>query len=221
MQVGLISDIHGNLPALESVLEDMPSLDTIVCAGDVIGYNPWPAACVEKIREVADITVMGNHDRMVRTPHEYGSNHMAEAGLEFANEQLSNRQLKWLDDRPRKATFVDDQFLLVHDHPTTVDEYVYPVEFDKLRCYLDNYRGLVLGHTHMPHEQTIDDRIITNPGSVGQPRDKDPRAAYAILNTDSGDVELKRTSYDIDRVISRIEEVGLPAKIGSRLVEGS
>ncbi len=220
MLVGLISDVHGNVPALEAVLADMPSVDVVVCAGDIVGYNPWPSDCVEIVREIADVTVMGNHDRMVRTPHQY-SNPLARAGLEFAAEQLSDEQRSWLAERPRKVAFASDQYLLVHDHPSIRDRYVYPTEFETLPRYLDDYRGLVLGHTHMQHEETIDDRLLINPGSVGQPRDGDARAAYAVLDTDRGDVELRRVQYDIDRVISKVEDVNLPVEVGTRLLDGS
>src|SRR6056297_3432373 len=112
MKVGLISDVHANLPALEAVLDDMPAVDRIVCAGDVIGYNPWPAECVERVRDVAAMTVRGNHDRTVETPERYRANRMAEAGLEHAKESLSADQRAWLDGLPRAETFAGDRFLL-------------------------------------------------------------------------------------------------------------
>ncbi|QLH83754.1 metallophosphoesterase family protein [Halosimplex pelagicum] len=220
MRIGIISDVHGNLPALEAVLTDMSDVEKIVCAGDVVGYNPWPAECVNRIREVASVTVKGNHDRIVHTPERYSHNDMAQRGLEHAKDQLSDEQLAWLDTLPRKTTIGDDQFLLVHDHPEHQDEYVWPAEFPELRPYLDDYEGAIIGHTHIQHEATIDNRLIFNPGSVGQPRDKDPRAAYAVLDTDEPTVSLHRVEYDIDSVISRVEAAGLPPRIGARLLDG-
>jgi len=134
MKVGLISDIHANLPALETVLDDMPTVDRIVCAGDVIGYNPWPAECVERVREVAAMTVRGNHDRTVETPEKYRANRMAEAGLEHAKESLSDDQRAWLDSLPRAETFTGDRYLLVHSHPAAEreDAYVYPPRSSRL-----------------------------------------------------------------------------------------
>ncbi|MFP9191206.1 metallophosphoesterase family protein [Natrialbaceae archaeon A-CW1-1] len=220
MYIGILSDIHGNLPALEAVLEDMPAVDMVVCAGDIVGYNPWPANCVEIVQEVADVTVQGNHDRMVETPHVY-SNPLARAGLEFADSQLSLNQRQWLENLPRKTTIVDGGFLLVHDHPTIQDHYVYPGQFETLTKYLDDQQGLILGHTHIQHATSVEDKLLINPGSVGQPRDEDPRAAYALVDTESMTAELKRTRYDVDAVISRVEEVGLPIKIGTRLLDGS
>jgi putative phosphoesterase len=221
MQIGLISDVHGNLPALEAVLADMADIDTIVCIGDVVGYNPWPAACVDRVREIASVTVQGNHDRTVRTPEKYRANRMAEAGLEYALDDLSESQLSWLDDLPRKAMIDDGQFLVVHDHPQFQDRYVMPKDFDGLWSYLDEYTGLAIGHTHIQHKVRDGGQLIVNPGSVGQPRDEDSRAGYAILDTENYTVDLHRVEYDIDRVIQKVEDVGLPAKIGTRLLDGS
>jgi len=221
VKIGLISDIHGNLPALETVLDDMPPVDEIVCVGDVVGYNPWPGECVERVREVATVTVQGNHDRTVRTPERYRANQMAKAGLEYARDVLSEDQLAWLDELPRTVTVGDDQVLVVHDHPEVQDRYVMPHEFSSLWSYLEDHDGLALGHTHVQHSETDDGHLLVNPGSVGQPRDGDPRAAYAVLDTDAVAVELHRVKYDIDRVIERVEAVGLPKRIGTRLLDGS
>lgn len=223
MKIGLISDIHGNLPALEAVLEDMPAVDEIVCAGDIVGYNPWPAACVERVREVASVCVQGNHDRNVETPGRYKHNKMAYAGLKLAKERLSDEQRKWLADPPPRMTVFNDQFQLVHSHPDPDKrgKYVFPHEFPQMRPYLDDHDGIILGHTHRQHKATIDDRLIVNPGSVGQPRDKDPDTAYGVLDTDEPSVGLRRVEYDIDWVITRVEEVGLPQEVGARLLDGT
>ncbi|WP_089698602.1 metallophosphoesterase family protein [Halogranum gelatinilyticum] len=221
MKLGLISDVHGNLPALEAVLEDLPAVDMIACAGDVVGYNPWPADCVERVREVAAITVVGNHDRAVGDRESFRANSMALAGIEYAREELSDEQKDWLAELPRKATLADGSILLVHDHPTVQDRYVFPRHFPEVRPHIDEYDGAVLGHTHRQHKARIDGRLIVNPGSVGQPRDGDSDAAYAVLDTDALEVELHRVEYDINRVIERVEEAGLPPEIGTRLLDGS
>lgn len=220
MTVGLISDIHANLPALEAVLDDMPPVESIVCAGDIVGYNAWPAECVEIVREVCDVVVEGNHDRTVDRPHRYAGNHMAEAGLEYAYDELTLEQLEWLDDLPRRAS-VATEYLLVHDHPKHRDKYVHSHEFPRVRPYLDEYAGAILGHTHEQHKATIDNRLIVNPGSVGQPRDGDGAAAYAVLHPEERSAELHRVEYNINEVINRIEESPLPVKTGTRLLDGS
>lgn len=220
MKIGLISDIHANLPALEAVLRDMPSVDSIVCAGDVIGYNPMPAACVDRIQDVAVVTVQGNHDRMVETPVRYAANHMAHAGLKYALDALSEAQLEWLRELPESTTFGGGDYLLVHSHPDRRGEYVYPEKFPDLRPFLDEYEGVVLGHTHVQGKAHVDDRLVVNPGSVGQPRDGDSRAAYAVLDTEANDAELRRKHYDVDRVRHQITVEGLPAESGDRLFHG-
>jgi len=222
MKLGLLSDIHGNLPALEAVLEDVPAVDRIVCAGDIIGYNPWPAACVERIRSVASVVVQGNHDRMVDTPQRYAHNEMAHAGLKYAEKELSGEQREWLRTLPERTDIAGGDYRLVHSHPDPdqLDTYVSPEEFEDLRPYLDEYEGLILGHTHIQHKSTIDDRLIVNPGSVGQPRDGDPEAAYAVLDTVTNTVDLRRTAYDIDRVKHKIALDGLPSRTGERLFRG-
>ncbi len=220
MRVGLISDIHANLPALRAVLSEMPPVDSLVCAGDIVGYNPWPAECVEQVRDVADVVVKGNHDRNVRTPERYRANRMAKDGLALAKTELTAEQLSWLDGLPRKVTVPDTAFMLVHDHPEQQDKYVRPHQFAAVPRHLDGHQGVVLGHTHVQHAEAVDGCLVVNPGSVGQPRDGDPDAAYAVLDTEEPSVDLRRTSYDVDAVLDRIEECGLPDRTGSRLLDG-
>ena len=223
MQIGIISDIHSNLPALENVLNSMSDVDKIICAGDIVGYNPWPAECLERVRNVCAITVKGNHDRLVETPDEYRGNKSAHAGLELAKNRLTDDQLQWLRDLPEQTTFDNGSYKLAHSHPDPShrDAYVLPKEFPEMCPYLDDYDGLVLGHTHFQHQAVIDNKLIVNPGSVGQPRDRDPDAAFAVLNTNTCSVELRRVGYDIQRVIDKIESLGLPEWTGKRLLEGS
>jgi predicted phosphodiesterase len=222
MRVGLISDIHSNLPALEAVLNDIPPVDDIICVGDIVGYNPWPAECVERVQSVADLTVQGNHDRNVATPQRYAHNEMARAGLELANDELTDEQREWLANLSPRAEFAGGTYRLAHSHPDPdkLGSYVKPRQFPNMRPYLDSHDGIVLGHTHIQHKAVIDDRLIVNPGSVGQPRDKDSSAAYAVLDTSQNDVEFRRVEYDIDRVISKVEAVGLPVETGTRLLNG-
>jgi len=222
MRIGLVSDIHANLPALEAVLEDMPSVDDVVCVGDVVGYNAWPAACIERVRSVASVTVQGNHDRNVETPERYVHNEMAHAGLEHARSELDDDQRAWLAELPFRVDIAAGDYLLVHSHPDEErrGSYVRPRQFPEMRPYLDDYDGIVLGHTHVQHEATVDGRLVVNPGSVGQPRDNDPRAAYAILDTDADSVELRRVAYPVERAQEFAERVGLPERTAERLAEG-
>lgn len=230
MRIGVISDVHGNLVALETVLADMPPVDALVNAGDVVGYNPWPRECVEAMWDPTDLgvdtrvpadpvpTVVGNHDRAVAEDTAFRFNAMARAGVEYTREVLGEEHLSWLGDLPDERWLFEDRLHVVHGHPDDPDHYTRPHEFDP-----DLLRGgdvLVMGHTHVQHHETYEEGVVLNPGSVGQPRDGDPRAAYAVLDLDALDVEEHRVAYDVDRVRAKVEDVGLPERIGSRLAEG-
>lgn len=233
MRLGVISDVHGNRVALEAVLDDLPDVDRLVCAGDVVGYNPWHAACVDAIAEpetgpVADSdadlidgtvpTVKGNHDRAVATGHAPHFNHMAQAGVDHAREQLSDDQLAWLDELPEERHVLGGRVKIVHGHPDDPDHYTRPEEFGPE--LLADEEVLIMGHTHIQHHEVYDDGVVMNPGSVGQPRDRDPEAAYAVLDLAERAVEEHRVDYDTDAVIEAVEDAGLPRQIGFRLTQG-
>ncbi|AGB17750.1 putative phosphoesterase [Halovivax ruber XH-70] len=218
MQIGLISDVHGNRVALEAVLADLPAVDALVCAGDVVGYNPWPGDCVDALCEREVPTVMGNHDRAVVTETGFQFNDMAAAGVDHALAVLDEDQREWLASLPDERTLFDGRLKIVHGHPDDPDRYTYPEEFSS--GMLTDEDVLVMGHTHVQHAERFADGIVVNPGSVGQPRDGDPRAAYAICDLDAMTVETHRVEYDIERVQDGVAETGLPTRIGSRLARG-
>ena len=218
MKVGVISDVHSNRVALEAVLSDMPEVGAMVCAGDVVGYNPWPAECVQLVRERSIPTVMGNHDRAVVSGTAFRFNAMAKAGVTHSRERLSEAQLDWLADLPDSRREFDGRVRIVHGHPDDPDHYTYPEEFSPE--LLGDEDALVMGHTHVQHHEVYDDGTVLNPGSVGQPRDGDSRAAYAVLDLDDLSVEAHRVEYDVAAVQQAVEEAGLPARIGTRLSSG-
>lgn len=221
MRIGLVSDIHANAVALETVLDAMPPVDRIVCGGDVIGYNPFPRECVETVRERGWPTVQGNHDRVVTSPDSYRHNQMAHAGLTYARERLDDDQLAWLANLPESMTLLDGRVRVVHSHPTDRDRYVMPGEFAGLEDHLGEEDVLVLGHTHVQHHERVGDALIVNPGSVGQPRDRNPDAAFAVLEVDDGvAVEQHRVEYDVERVQEAVAAADLPARTGERLARG-
>ena len=234
MQVGVISDVHGNRVALAAVLADMPPVDALLCAGDVVGYNPWPADCVDALRcEAGDAdwlerypaplasgvpTVMGNHDRAVGTGSGFSFNSMAGAGVRHAKEHLSDDHLDWLRRLPAERTELDGRVKVVHGHPDDPDRYTYPRLFSP--ALLGDEDVLVMGHTHVQGHETYDEGIVMNPGSVGQPRDRDPEAAYALLDLDTMTVDERRVPYDIERVVKAVREADLPEQVGTRLRKG-
>jgi len=218
MKIGVISDVHGNIVALDAVLEDMPDVDELVCAGDVVGYNPWPGECVDTIRDADAPTIEGNHDRAVVTGQYPGFNDMAAAGVEYAREQLTDEQIEWLAALPTERTLFGGRVKLVHGHPDDPDHYTRPSEFSP--DLLGGEDVLIMGHTHVQHHEIYDDGIVLNPGSVGQPRDRDHRAAYSIVDLDERTVDERRVEYDTDAVIHEVVEAGLPQQIGFRLTQG-
>lgn len=218
MQVGIVSDIHANLPALEAVLETLPAVDRLVCAGDLVGYNPWPAEVVEAIRERAVPCVQGNHDRMVATGGNFRGNEMAREGVAHARAALSAEQIAYLGGLPTERTLFDGRLKVVHGHPDDPDRYTYPAEFSA--ALLGEESVLVLGHTHVQHVEETDAGIVLNPGSVGQPRDHDPEAAYAVLDLEELAVETHRVPYDISRVEQAVAAADLPLRTAERLRAG-
>lgn len=221
MLLGVVSDIHGNNVALEAVLADMGEVDKLVCLGDIVGYGPAPKQCLKTVREQFDTVLKGNHDRDVQKTDPY-TNELANAGLAYAREKLSEEEITWLDSLPETQTveFDGKKILLAHSHPTDTDTYVRPGAFPRLRPYLDDELGVFIGHTHVQHKALIDGKLIMNPGSVGQPRDGPTTAAYALFDTETNDLELRRVEYDISAVYDAVEDAGLPQKIGTRLKEG-
>jgi putative phosphoesterase len=218
MQVGLISDVHANRPALEAVLADLPPVDALVCAGDLVGYNPWPAAVVDAIREREAPCVQGNHDRMVASGGNFRGNEMARAGVAHARNQLSAGQIEYLAALPTERTLFDGRVTVVHGHPEDPDRYTYPEAFGPGMLGAESV--LVLGHTHVQHVEETGEGIVVNPGSVGQPRDRDPKAAYAVLDLDAMHVETHRVRYDISRVEQAVAAADLPLRTAERLRAG-
>ncbi|RCU47131.1 metallophosphoesterase [Haloplanus salinus] len=224
MRLGVISDVHGNRVALEAVLDDLPDVDRLVCAGDVVGYNPWPADCVAAMRDRSIPTVMGNHDRAVAGETPFRFNSIAAAGVDYARERLDDDGLAWLADLPSERAVAGGRVKLVHGHPDDPDRYTYPEEFSARMLQGEDL--LVTGHTHVQGHRVFEDGVVMNPGSVGQPRDGDPKSGYAVVELSEGSggdavtVEERRVAYDVDEVVTAVEEAGLPARIGTRLYEG-
>jgi predicted phosphodiesterase len=157
----------------------MPPVETVVCAGDVVGYNPMPGKCLERVRSVASTVVQGNHDRAVDSPQKYLGNPAVRAGSEYAQTQLSDQQHSWLQTQPQTATVGDGEYLLVYSHPDPDrrGDYVFPDDAADLQPFFDEYSGVIYGHTHIQYERAVDSQRVINPGSVGQPRERPERGS--------------------------------------------
>lgn len=227
MRYAIISDIHSNSVSLNRVLEDLDkrSYDKLICLGDIIGYGPKPKECLNKIREESDIVIQGNHDRMVaennsklRLPPR------VKKGLEHSEKQLDKSDIKWLDSLDEKKQ-IDDNVFIAHSHPRIRDKYIYPKDFLNMVPIMNDLsvKFLSLGHTHIQGSKTDlnSGYEILNPGSVGQPRDGNPDAGYAILDTEKEISKLYRCSYDVKKVVSQVKDCKiLPNKNGKRLLSG-
>lgn len=225
MKWAVISDIHSNKVALDAVMEDIESegVDSILCAGDIVGYGPRPKECLETVRRECDVVIKGNHDRILANGNfeDLMANNMAYEGINHSSDELLDSQLEWLDSLNEKE-LVNDSLLMVHSHPEEQDRYVRPRDFPRMRNYMDDLDCMILGHTHIQHRADVDGRLVFNPGSVGQPRDRDSRASYAVLTVEDGifDVEMKRVEYNIDKVANQIRNENLPERTADRLYIG-
>ncbi len=221
MRIALLADIHGNLPALEAVLRDVDiqGADAIWVAGDIVGYNPWPNEVVQVLKDRKVKAIRGNHDRAALTGDTSWFNEVAAQAIRWTRIVLTPASvgyLKFLEDRTR-VTMPHGTVAMFHGSPRNDDEYVLPWAADEYLVRMAHAQFTVLGHTHIPMAFSSRYGILVNPGSVGQPRDRDPRAAWALLDTATGGVGQRRIPYDVGAVAAAIHKAGLPAELAERL----
>jgi diadenosine tetraphosphatase ApaH/serine/threonine PP2A family protein phosphatase len=242
VRVLVLSDIHSNFPALQAVLQDAGAVDQTWCLGDLIGYGPDPNMVVEQVRELPRITcILGNHDAAILRQMEFQAfNSEARRSLTWTENVLTADNMAYLRSLPTQA-LVGGEVTLVHGSPRDPTwEYVLNTlsarlnfsHFDTPYCFVGHSHiqcmfsldpstdRVSMVMTHVGQAAALPPRTITNPGSVGQPRDRDPRAAYAIYDDDAKTWEARRVEYDISEVQQRIREAGLPIKHAVRLAEG-
>jgi len=211
MRIGLISDVHGNMPALAAVLEDMPDVDEYVHAGDLVGYGPDPEAVIEAFHEYDITSIQGNHDRAVLGDFHDNFHDIPKSAALWTADRLGADELAYLEDLPSELELYGGRVRVAHGAPDKPNKYTYPEDFSA--SLLSDESVLVLGHTHMQAMSEFDDGIVVNPGSVGLPRDGDWRAGYAVLNLDAERVDLHRVEYPKEQVQARIEEYDLPLEL--------
>jgi putative phosphoesterase len=220
MKVAVIADIHSNLPALIKVLEEIGEMQTF-CCGDLIGYNPYPNETIELIRERNIKSTLGNHDMAVLTKDTSWFNPRAAVAIKWTINKLKKENLEFLKSLP--VTY-RDEFFMVHGSPRDpLEEYVYedyPDELFQGFFKKASTNTLILGHTHIPFIKKIREKLVFNPGAVGQPRDFDARASFAILDAKNKHVEVKRVEYDVEKVARDIIKEGLPEMLALRLFKG-
>ena len=243
MRYGIIADIHANLDAFRAVLEDIRQrggVDEVWCLGDVVGYGAEPGECISLLRETTDVCVAGNHDRAATGKLSTADfNPAAATACQWTEQQLCPDDREYLNNLPEVIERGD--FTLVHGSPREpIWEYVLSTSTarENFACFKTAY--CLVGHSHRPMVfsysrtgvctvslfpvdswlATGDSRLIINPGGVGQPRDGDPRASYAVYDSDSKSIRLYRVEYDINATQTKMTAQGLPRQLVTRLSYG-
>jgi len=229
MRIAVISDIHSNNDALKAVLETLHDYDALICLGDLVGYGAEPNEVIEAIRMLKpQVIIAGNHDYATVTGDTSDFVHHAVKAIEWTKKRLTKENMNYLSSLPYSATFVANEVTLKAYHGSPRDplnEYVYPgIPNFILKSLLEMAEAniLLLGHTHIPFDVHIEKKLLINPGGVGQPRDGDPRASYAIIEIAQGRISYvtRRVKYDIDSAASKILQSSLPVFLADRLYAG-
>lgn len=242
MRYGIFSDIHSNLEALEAVLNaySKESIDKYLCVGDVVGYATDIKVCITKVKEITDITVAGNHDWAAVDLFSLDFfNEQAKEALIWTRERIDDFEVSFL--KSLRLIFKNEDLTLVHGSLNEPEEFNYMVDGEvAAQAFRLMDTGICfVGHSHIAGVFIEDDdriyyrekdaitidiqeenKYIVNVGSVGQPRDHNPQAAYCIYDTNKMTVSIKRIGYDIDQTRRKIIEAGLPVSLADRLFIG-
>ena len=220
MRVALISDIHANLAALEAVLADLPAVDRILCCGDLVGYYDQPNEVCALVRDRGIACIRGNHDAYVIGAIPPNEEKRPFYRTDWTRATIAPTHLQWLESLGTEMRLDQPHHRLRIRHASPWDEetYLYPdAESALARVQVDGGETLAVGHTHRPMHRRIGDGWLLNPGSVGQPRDWNPRASYAVLDLETGEAEQRRVGYDVTPMQRRLESQGWDPQIVSLL----
>lgn len=236
MRLAIISDIHGNLPALTTVLEDIETraIDQIICLGDLVDFAPWPNEVIQLIRSRKIMTVMGNHDERIafdqgivplakHSPSETADRNKA---IQHSKEAVTADNKRFLASLPRNIVlqFEDITLFCTHASPESIDEYLYEHEDDLLAKRLQDSHAdiLIIGHTHISFVRDISGKKVVNTGSVGRSKEPDRKASYVvidILNRSEISVEIIKLPYPVQETIDAIYKSGIPDTYAALLTE--
>jgi len=241
MKFAILSDIHANLEALQNVLRDIEQqgVEKIHFLGDVVGYGCNPNKCIKMVNEHCEIKLLGNHDYAAMGLESTSSfNQIAQTSMEWTIAKLKKKSLEILADFELQGTYLD--YNLVHASPGHPEEWNYILNREQAIAEFENFNESVcfMGHSHLPviFIQDNDGNItqsnrknlklkdgskyIVNVGSVGQPRDNDPRSCYVVVDHDSREVEYRRVEYDIEKVQEKMRKAMLPSFLIERIAVG-
>ncbi len=224
-KIALISDIHSNLEAFEAVLKEMKKykIKKIFCLGDIVGYGANPNECIDLIRKNKIKSVLGNHDyEAINLQNIDWFNPIARNAILWTSKQLTETNKEFLKSLPTCSEF--ENMYLAHGSPRdNLYEYVFPDvnEFDLREFFImANKNVIAVGHSHIQFIKKNNSKIIINPGSIGQPRDLNSKAAFCFFDTKGLNVKLKRVDYDIGKAANKILKAGLPKFLAERLYLG-
>lgn len=236
MRAAVISDIHANIDALKAVLRDIAErgTDQVYCAGDLVGYAPFPNEVIELIRQLQIPSVMGNYDDGVGNMRlicgcdykDEQAQALGEKSILWTKEHTSEENKEYLRNLPEKIIFTGGgrTVLLVHGSPERLNEYICEDTADEyLKEILNRAEAdiLICGHTHKPFHRTVEDKHVINAGSVGKPKHGDPRATYVIVSFDGDiDVEIRKVPYDYEAAAKAIEQSDLPNEFAELIRTG-
>jgi predicted phosphodiesterase len=244
MRLGIFSDTHANLEALGAVLEAYrgESIDRFYCLGDTVGYGGSPEECTSLVRELASVTILGNHDAAVSGRMDYSYYYeAARHALDIHAALISEESMAWLKQLPYQHMLEEFNVLLCHGSPVRIEEFEYIFAPEQARECISMYDKLghitLIGHSHLckvfaltknnveelPANDFVldpDRKYIVSVGSVGQPRDFDNRASFTVYDTDKKRFEFKRIEYDIELARSKVLKAKLNQHFADRLVSG-
>ena len=225
MKLAILSDVHSNLHALEAVFEDIDRIgpEMVVCAGDLVGYGAFPDESCEILKARASKVVKGNHDCAVLEKDPAGANPYAARAILWTAEVIRKESREFLEGLSTESrfSFGGMSITMFHGSPTSVDEYIFEYDVDDELVESVNADVLILGHTHVPCIKKLKRGLFINPGAVGQPRDSEWKASYAILDSDSNECSIRRVPYDMNAAAEAILDANLPGILAERLFYGT
>ena len=224
MLVAIISDVHSNIIAFQTVLDEIDRLDSeiIVCAGDIVGYYPFPNQTLEIFKRRGIISILGNHDKAVIHFNTVGMNKLAAEAARWTSENINAENVDYLKTlkSSRRIGMGPVEAAMFHGSPRDDNEYLYEIDTGPELLEMCGCQCMITGHTHIPFVRRIEEGVMINPGAVGQPRDGDSRASFAILDTKNRGVAIHRLEYDIREVQESVLDASLPPFLGERLEYG-